>query len=111
MEIEIFSENSSYIKLSGLSDSQNPSAFISSATVSAVISEAYVGGALSTISMSYVAASNGDYVGIISASTPLLAGNRYNVVVTATANGATGRWEGLVTVKKRGFGIDQCDFC
>lgn len=53
----------------------------------------------SAFSMSYVAASNGDYEGVLSVSVDLDAETDYTATVVATADGLTKTWRPVLLVK------------
>lgn len=90
----IFINNDTLAKLTGL---QNPvdSAFLNTATVSVTIKDlsgSEVDGVTWPITLAYVAASNGDYEGIIDKAVVLVEGNRYFLEFTASLSGIDGFW-------------------
>lgn len=69
------------LKIAGLSSDLG---FENSATVSYVLNDS-AGSEVDSGSLAYVAASNGDYTATIAESVPLVAGRKYELIITATS--------------------------
>lgn len=89
--MNLFVANDNLIQLLGLLD-QSTKNYINNATVTAKI-KTLSNATTATISLGYVAGSNGNYQGTLPASTTLTADAGYNMVVNAqTPGGSVAEW-------------------
>lgn len=101
----IFYKNDMLVWLKGM---KNPltDEFINDATCTAVVKDKYganVGGQTWPVDLNYVAASNGEYVGILDAGIALNVGDRGTVEVTIdVAGGIDGFFKAPFQVRQRG---------
>ena len=93
--------NDNQVKLTGLYD-ENTSAYVNDATVTGQVYEADGSTAIgSSFTLTYVSASNGDYIGTAQDTLSLTAGQRVVVQVSASGNSLTGLWKVPCVVQER----------
>lgn len=93
------------VELVGLKDASE-STFINDATVTVTIFEedgvTEVTGETWPVSMLYVAASNGDYLGVVSANSNIVAGSKYMISISAQdTDGNKGEWINYAIAARR----------
>ena len=97
--------NTIEVELIGLKDASDNS-YINDATVTATIHEedgtTEVTGETWPISLAYVTASNGDYRGVVSADSNIVARTKYQITISATdADGNKGEWINFAIASRR----------
>ena len=106
--INLFAGNNTIeVVIEGLKDISAGS-YINDATVTVTIYAAdgttEVTGETWPVTMDYVAGSNGNYLGIISADSNIIAETKYKIVITATDTSSNaGEWEQFVIAHARNF--------
>ena len=97
---DLFIGNDNTIELDGLYDNVS-AGYVNDATLSLVIRD-LEGTLISTVSMSYVATTNGNYRGNIEEDIVIVAGEVYALTITATASGdRVGSWRAQKSAKYR----------
>ncbi len=93
--------NDELIQMNGLYD-QQAATYVNDATVSLQIKTMAGVNVGAAITMSYVASSNGVYVGSIEEDASIVVGTSYLLVITVTASGdRVGTWTSKKTAKQR----------
>ena len=90
--LSLYHNNDNLLKLEGLTDEET-GLFINNATVTAVLKHrrgGEVDGQAWPLAMAYVAASNGNYTGVIDAGINVVIGNRLTAEITVAAPGLDG---------------------
>ena len=101
---EIYIGNDTVIEVTGLQNGIDDS-YLNAATVSAVINELDGTEVVSSTTLSYVAASNGNYRGTVDQASisSLSEGTSYYVEITAAESGIDGFWRIPVVADYRGI--------
>jgi len=101
MPNELFVQNDNDIFVEGLRTSSNEANYINNATITVTLYDDETGTAIaSDVSMTYQSGSNGNYRGLIDASTVTLhAGNKYTAIIESSTHNL--RWVKTFTAKDR----------
>ena len=102
-EVILFVDNDLYVEIDGLHDGLTPTSYFNAATVSATLRDSTgtaVTGA-TNITLNYVPASNGKYIGSIQESFNPPIGSGYKLEITAIQSGIQGKWTIKAKVKIR----------
>lgn len=101
-QVELFVENTLDVILRGLLI-ERTGAYINDADTATLIIYDRAGAVIETITLTYIAASNGDYLGVIPADTALTRNSSYDCKVIAIEGGQQGVWWTTATARRRGF--------
>lgn len=102
----LFPGNDLTLRVNGVRD-EVTSDYLNAATVTAVVKKTNgeeVAGQTWPLTLDYVAASNGNYIGNLEAGNTIVKGRTYKVEVTAQYGGFAGFWSEDVPARERGFG-------
>lgn len=102
-EYVYYKGNSTVLEIDALTNAQT-AAYINDATVEATLvdrSDAEVSGQSWPLTLSYVAASDGTYRGVLEEDLVVVAGAPYTAKITATSGSLVGYWELPVSVRAR----------
>jgi len=83
----LFKNNTMLLKLTGLKNAASGGGYMNAATVSAQIKDATEAAVGAPVTLSYVAASDGNYEGTVAAAAAVAIGGAYTVEITATQAG------------------------
>ena len=103
MALIFLTGNSMVIELLGLTDSITD-AFVLDATVTITLLDdagAEVTGETWPLTMTFVAASDGNYRAVMDEAIVVIVGHQYTAQVTAISSGTTGFWEAPVVAERR----------
>lgn len=102
-QVAWYSSNTHLVEIDNLTDESTGAYINSGATVTADIYDVTAAGVVgsSSITLTYVAASNGKWRGVMPYSVVLPSGNSFKLRVTATFSGAQGFWNPDLVVVTR----------
>lgn len=102
-KVVLFIENDLYIEIDGLHDGLDAAAYFNTATVTATLKDrdGDVVTGINGLTLSYVAASNGKYRGIVQETFNTTLGGGYKLEIVANQSGTVGKWVIPAEVKIR----------
>lgn len=102
-KLTLYKLNDQYIQIEGLVDGLNSASFFNAATVTATLKDrsGNIVTGVNAVTLSYVAATNGNYRGAIQETFDPTAGGGYTLYIDAVQSGVVGHWEIKTEVKVR----------